>query len=33
MPVLIAMRIKNEETLLHKGLQGCKSYMRKVSSY
>jgi protein-S-isoprenylcysteine O-methyltransferase Ste14 len=30
MPILIAMRIRNEEQLLQKGLEGYKSYMRKV---
>ena len=30
MPVLIAMRIRNEEHLLQKGLKGYGSYMRKV---
>jgi len=30
MPILIAMRIRNEEQLLQKGLEGYTSYMRKV---
>jgi protein-S-isoprenylcysteine O-methyltransferase Ste14 len=30
LPWLIAMRIRNEEELLRKGLEGYEAYMRKV---